>query len=84
VDNAQFLVEVKNGVNELLEDDRCLVLLKEAVPFCVLEEIPLHHDLSHDAALSFSPELPQELYYIWVVALLQDASLSLQNLLLRH
>ena len=58
MDDAQFLVQIDNGINKLFEDDCRLVLLKETVSFGILIEIPLHDDLSDDIDVSPSFELP--------------------------
>ena len=57
MDDAQFLIQVKNGVDELFEDDGSLIFLKKAVLFCVLEEISFHHDFCDDVDMGFCFEL---------------------------
>lgn len=41
MDDTQFLVEIQNGIDEVFQNDCCLVFLEEAVFFCVLEQVSL-------------------------------------------
>ena len=76
MDDAQLLVEVEDGVDELLEDDRGLVLLEEAVPLGVLVEVALRQYFGDDVDVGLGLELSQKLDDVGVVALLQNPRLS--------
>lgn len=58
MDDAELVVEIDDGVDELSEDDRCFVLFQEAVLLGVLEEIALRHDLRHQEKTRLGLELP--------------------------
>jgi hypothetical protein len=67
VDQAQ-LVEVADGVHQLLEDYGGLVLVQEDVLLYVLEEVALVQVLRYDVRVAFGLELVVEFYYVRVVA----------------
>ena len=80
MDDAHLLVEVDDGLGELPEDECRLVLLEEALFASVVKEVPLAAELSHDVDLGFSLVLLVELHNVGMMALLQNANLTLEDL----
>jgi hypothetical protein len=80
VDDAQFVVDVDDGVDQLPEDDGGLVLLQEAVLFGVVEEVALAHEFGDDVEAGLGLELADEADDVGVVAVAQDPALPLDDL----
>jgi hypothetical protein len=79
MDNAE-LVEVKDRLGKLPEDNCSLVLLKEGSLAGVIEEIALSQQFSHDINVGAGLVLLNKLYYVRVVALLEDTDLTFEHL----
>lgn len=82
--NAQLVVQVQHRIHQLFEHNSRLVLFQKAVLFGVLEQVALSAYLSDNAQIGLGLVLFVEFNYVGMVALLEDAHLSLEDLLLGH
>ena len=67
--DAQFHVQVQDGIDQLLHDHCCLVLLQKPVLLGVAEQVALGAYLGYDVDVRLGFELVDELDDVGVVAL---------------
>lgn len=83
MDEAQG-VEIDDCLDELLGDDGSLILLQERLTLHILIQIALIHQLRDNIHMRFGLRLLNEPHNTGMYAQPQDATLMLNNLLLRH